>query len=539
MHRKAARFNRYTLAYAFLVFLVISVGVCIRTVHFPDIPPGFSQDEANSAYESFSLATTGRDRWGNKLPVYFPSWGSGQNVLQAYLSIPFIKAFGLTVFSARLPALLLGILTLPLFFFCLRPFGRYPAFLGLLLLTLVPWHFMLSRWSLESNIAPFFMLLGCTMLTQALIRNQARWIIPCVLPFALSLHAYGTTIIILPILFSAVLLIHRRIIYSRLGCWILAFTLFFILAFPFLLFFTEHYILEHNLAWADRLFFSTPPLASTRLSQIRPAGWLETVQSNVYFIRSVFSDGTVNHVLYGHKTLLRFTLPLILLGPLAAAYQLIKRQAQGRFTPEDVVLSVFFIWAAASLSFIFLFNLNVNRFNHFYLPCLALCAWVVQFIIQNIRPGMQRQAARFIVAGVLIWEGSSAVRSYFTEYPQGRIKDRFNVGLEEAFASASELTGVNQIIISRQVPLPDVYTLFYLKYPPEKFRQEVDVEISNGEYKVNKFGKYVFYDDCLNSAADYGYVSRIHTLPSSTRHRKEVIYTNELWEVGIMRVKTQ
>ena len=159
-----------------LVFAVLGLGIAVRVWHFPAVPPGLNQDEAASAYEAFSLTQTGCDKWGNPWPVYFPAWGSGQNVLLAYLTIPVIKAFGLSIFAARLVPLLLGLLTLPLFYYCLRPLGRYPALLGLLLLAVAPWHFMLSRWGLESNLLPFWMLLGCTTLSRAISTQRRRWI---------------------------------------------------------------------------------------------------------------------------------------------------------------------------------------------------------------------------------------------------------------------------------------------------------------------------------------------------------------------------
>ena len=65
--------KKHNYLYLLLFLLIISIGVTIRVVHFPEIPPGFNQDEANSGYETYSLATTGKDKWGNSLPAYCPS----------------------------------------------------------------------------------------------------------------------------------------------------------------------------------------------------------------------------------------------------------------------------------------------------------------------------------------------------------------------------------------------------------------------------------------------------------------------------------
>ncbi|RZK51036.1 MAG: phospholipid carrier-dependent glycosyltransferase, partial [Hymenobacter sp.] len=176
--------NRQPLYYSLLVGLVVIIGVVVRVVKFPSIPPGLNQDEASSAYEAYALALTGCDRWGNHLPAYFPGLGSGQNVLLSYLMVPVVKTLGLNLVATRLVPLVLGLLSLPLFFGFLRPLGRRPALLGLLLLAIAPWHFMLSRWALESNILVFWMLLGCFVLARAISTQRRRWIVPALLPFA-------------------------------------------------------------------------------------------------------------------------------------------------------------------------------------------------------------------------------------------------------------------------------------------------------------------------------------------------------------------
>ena len=97
-----------------LFTLILVCGLLVRIVSFSKIPAGLNQDEAAAAYESYALLKTGSDKWGNPYPVYFVAYGSGMNVLQSYLSIPFIMIVGLNSFTARIVALIFGCLTLPL-----------------------------------------------------------------------------------------------------------------------------------------------------------------------------------------------------------------------------------------------------------------------------------------------------------------------------------------------------------------------------------------------------------------------------------------
>src|SRR5579875_2298209 len=108
-----------------ILLVVLATGAFLRLYRFPSVPAGLNQDELSAAYEAYSLSLLGTDRWGHKWPVYFPSWGSGQNVLQSYLSIPVIKLFGLTPLAVRLVPLVLALGTLPLLYlFVARQYDR-------------------------------------------------------------------------------------------------------------------------------------------------------------------------------------------------------------------------------------------------------------------------------------------------------------------------------------------------------------------------------------------------------------------------------
>lgn len=514
----------------------MGLGIGIRLVYFPNIPAGLNQDEADSAYEAYALAETGQDKWGNTLPAYFPSWGSGQNVLLAYLTVPVVKVFGLSIATARVVQVLFGILTLPLFFYGLRPLGRFPAYVGLLLLAVVPWHFMLSRWGLESNLLPFFMLLGCTTLSRALMVGNRRWVVPALLPFALALYSYATTIIVLPTFFALIMLFFFPAIRSKARSWLWALGLFGVVAFPFFVFFLENYLLARNVAWADHFYFSTPLFPGNRLGQVASVNHKYILWTNFQFLRSGFNDHNIYNSLPGFQLLLSFTWPLGLVALCASAVQIIREPKA--LTPADIVVRVLFAWAISALPFLFLFELNVNRFNHFFLPCIALGIWLISRVIFRFRSLRVRVLiSSLLIAGILL-ESSLAIRYYFTGYRRSTIRENFNAGLQEAFAAVTRLP-VSQVLITQNMHLPYVYTLFYLHYPPAAFQKEVKMTVENGEYNVQQFGKYRFTDDYLDLSREYGYLSRKNEFPDTEKRRRRVYYTNEIWEVGIIKIEAK
>jgi hypothetical protein len=522
--------------YRLLVLAVLGLGILVRVWHFPSVPPGLNPDEAASAYEAYSLAETGCDRWGNHLPAYFPAWGSGQNVLLAYLTVPVVKALGLNLLSTRLVPLVLGLLTLPLFFYCLRPLGRRPALLGLLLLALAPWHFMLSRWGLESNLVPFWMLLGCAMVAQALNSQRRRWIIPSLLPFALALYAYGTTVVVLPTLLVIVLVGSYSRIKSQLWAWGGAVGLLLVVATPFLIFFAENYVFKRNLAWADNSLFSTPLLLANRLSQTGlsslPAVWAR----NADFVVRGFDDDTNYNQLLGYPLLLRGTWVLAAVGFGAVLYRLRRSWHQVVYRPALVVGLLFGAWGLACLPLFLLFELNINRINHLFLPCLALAAWGGAACRQWLPTGTPRRVGWGLLLSWFGVVGAIAAHRYLQVYPHGAIRTQFNDGLAPAFAAVSQLKGPAQISITSQIPLNYVYTLYYLQYPPAQFQREVQFTIVDGSYQVTKFNRYIFDARYLQPGVSYAYLARRGELPETAQRHKLVSYSDEFWEVGTMCV---
>jgi hypothetical protein len=182
-----------------LVFMIILIiGIFARVWEFGVIPPGINVDEASIGIEAYDLYKFGMDRNGVSYPVHLISWGSGQNALYAYMLIPFIALNGLNAVSIRLPMLLSGILSLPLMYLVGRKLinGKF-GLVAMFFMGVSPWHIINSRWAVESNILPFVFLTGFTFL---LFSNQKNhWFILACIFFALSLYAYGTAYVGVPI----------------------------------------------------------------------------------------------------------------------------------------------------------------------------------------------------------------------------------------------------------------------------------------------------------------------------------------------------
>ncbi len=148
----------------FVSLLVVGLlGALMRLLWLDGVPPGINQDEAIHAYDAYCLLKTGMDHAGVRWPIFVHANGvlESHSAPFVYLLIPFQALLGMNVWSTRLPAALLGSLTVLLTYSLVRRwYGHRAALLASLFLAISPWHIHLSRLAFEVSICPFLFVLG-------------------------------------------------------------------------------------------------------------------------------------------------------------------------------------------------------------------------------------------------------------------------------------------------------------------------------------------------------------------------------------------
>ena len=111
--------------------LILLLAVLARVILLDQVPGDINPDEAMSGYNALTLLRSGTDNFGYPYPVYLTSWGSGQNVLQSWLQIPFLLLFGVSNVTARLPMVICSLLSLVCLFALARRYleTRFALFL--------------------------------------------------------------------------------------------------------------------------------------------------------------------------------------------------------------------------------------------------------------------------------------------------------------------------------------------------------------------------------------------------------------------------
>lgn len=149
------------LEYSVLI-VILSAAFFLRIYNLENYPSQLHVDEISNIYDGFSIAETGADRWGVKCPVILRAYGESDNrpPMYAWLSAISIKILGYSVFSGRLPSVIFGMISLLLLLLTARKIGgTLFAYLSLLLMSLSPWHIIMSRLALEAGtLTPFFMI---------------------------------------------------------------------------------------------------------------------------------------------------------------------------------------------------------------------------------------------------------------------------------------------------------------------------------------------------------------------------------------------
>ena len=207
----------------FLLSLITLLGLFVRFYRLGEIPAGLYLDEAAQGYNAYSILRTGRDEFGKFLPIVFRSFADFKTPIYIYLIVPLIPIFGLTSFTVRFPSFFFSVLTLPLIFLIIRqlspkkiPNTRY-CLLATLMLAISPWHTLFGRTNFECNVALFFLLIAVYFFYLAL--KKPYLLIISAFFFAITIPAYHSQRVIVPLTLILLFIRHHRTLLSRTHRW--------------------------------------------------------------------------------------------------------------------------------------------------------------------------------------------------------------------------------------------------------------------------------------------------------------------------------
>jgi 4-amino-4-deoxy-L-arabinose transferase-like glycosyltransferase len=502
----------------FIVFSFCIIGIILRTFLFGKIPPGLNQDEAAAGYEAYSLLLTGKDKWGNIWPGYFIAWGAGQNVLYSYLLLPVIHFFGLNTLSVRSINLVFGVLSIPLLYqFTKNTFSRKVAYIVAFLIATNPWHIMLSRWALESNLLPFFTLLGFYTVDKALDSNTSeKQRIFCLVPWAIALYAYGVFYLTLPVLFFLIFRTYKDKILEYRNQWITAILVFSVLISPIILFTLKNVIFRRDLFFEKYLPFSVPLLTSTPLRNINPV-------QNLEFLLNGFQDNNIWNHIPGIPSFYTIAFPFLCIG-----IHLLRNQNN-----SDQHSKLFVSWIFSCLPLLFISSLNINRANSVFIPAMVISVIGFEAILKQFKDNYYKNLFKKIITYWVLISSILFTINYFSFYSE-KAYDAFNYGLESAFHTAkTKSLPSEKILITDEIKLPYVYILFFDRYSPTNFQKFSHHSLDkDGIYKVQSFGRYYFDQSYLDLKPPESFVFLQKTTEIPFCNNPIFLEKTKYWNIG-------
>ena len=356
-----------------IIFAIIMlIAVVVRIYLWPKAISQINCDEAMTAVNALSISETGKDTYGTSFPVYLEAWGVfGQSVVLAYIMAFFIKIFGFSYFTIRLPMLFISIISLFVFYDLLKKIFKKEsiALLGTAFLAICPWHIMQSIWSIDCNMFPHFMLISVYLLYRG-ITDKKYFLYLSMIFFAISMYTYGVSVYVIPLflLITAIYLLKTKKVHIKdLIICIIIYVLFSlpILTMYVLNFFkidTDIHIgpitiqyFENNTRTSDMLFFSSD--------------FMNTLKNNIIAtLKTVFVgyDSLEWNATPIFGTIYHISIIFFIIGSFAFIR---KKLMQDENTKTGI--TIIWIWLILSLILgLIIKEVNINRLNVVWYPII-------------------------------------------------------------------------------------------------------------------------------------------------------------------------
>ena len=481
-------------------WLIVAVVVITRLLYLGDIPAGLNQDEAYAGYEAFSIFTTGADSWGYRFPIYLMAWGSGMNALYSYLTIPFLALFGVGALAIRMPQALLGILSC-CFFYHLASlvYGKKIGLWAFFLSAIVPVHIMASRWGLECNVAPFFIVVGFYFYMKS-FHNMA-FLFASSLFYALGVYSYACcgVYIVFTYLFQLLCLFLNKC--SKKTCLdvIFAGLLFTLFMTPYLLFIA---INQGMIPEITSDFLTLPKLLVWRGGEIGWSNFLHKAQ-NLWHILYYGHDSLIWNSIKEYGLLYSISLPFLLVGfcrVLWGIYQEIKNKTIGNNIIFGGTLMIGFLYGC-------LIEPNVNRINFLWFNLILTLAVGLDFLCQ-------KKQVKILVVLVYLLFFTSFCWFYFGQYNLVA-KWHFEPDMGPSLQLAKkyhERTGYPVYLVAAP-HYPKL--LFYNQISPSEYQQTVQWHRFPAYYLSPKSISFYYF-----KPGDYGHIANdiIYVIPKEKKY---------------------
>lgn len=452
----------------YLLIFICSLLIFTRFYGISKIPPSIYWDEASIGYNAYSVALTGKDEWGDFLPIHFRAFGEFKLPVYIYSVVIFVRALGLNEFSIRAPAVLfsLGVVVLTYFLGMKITKSQAAGLLGSFFISISPWYFIFSRTGYEANAGLMFYLLGIYLFLR--VRENSWFLTISIVSFILSAYSYNSFRVVTPLSLLVLILINVNELLSNFNKIKVSLILSFI-------------IILLSMIPIYRLY--TFDSGNSRFDAVRSFG-LHSV------IENYFSHFKLSFLLNGDKNLRsqqrgfgQLVLPDFIFIPLGLLFILSKKT-------KYLILLIALILISPIPAAITKESPHALR----TISMVPLISILSSLGVIQLKRFLRTGFVFSLVITIMLIFFSSYMRNFITFYPIDSSQD-WQYGYKQIYLKfKNEFNNYERVIISDEYGQPYIFALFYLNYDPEKFQKNaIRNDISEwGFSTVSKFDKFEF-----------------------------------------------
>lgn len=216
--------NWFIICFASIIFLA----GFLRFYRLNEVPVSLYWDEIATSYNAYAILHTGRDEYGNFLPLLFRSFDDYKMPGNIYLTTMPVAIFGLNEFSTRFTSAVAGTVdTFFIFYLVQELFSlyenekqkkknvlqKYSVFIALLvsfLFAISPWSIQFSRIEFEANVGTMFIIPAIMLFLRGIRKKHFFYFLLSSFLFALSIYFYRSIDLFIPLLLTAFFLIFYK-----------------------------------------------------------------------------------------------------------------------------------------------------------------------------------------------------------------------------------------------------------------------------------------------------------------------------------------
>jgi len=435
------------------VLLILIFAAFVYFYKLNDIPNGFYVDEAAVAYNAYSILQTGRDIFAQPYPILFRLLGSYTPPLFIYFSVPIIYFFGMAPQVFRGISALSALVSIIFFFLLtkrLKIFKSLPVlYLATFFYAISPWLIFNARLGYETTLAYLLFNVGVYFLFSAL--TSPKDFLRGSIFLSLATYTAHTQRYLVPIFLSFYLLVFRKFIFRKenIKYLKLSFLVILLTQIPNIL------VLSTPAFWVKNERLMGQPLGQILMDIINQA-FIYLSPRNLFY---ELNDIDMQHTVPGISVIYNWMVIPYLIG----VYLFFKNIKKVGFKFIALLFSVSLVPAVFSGQFI-----SIQRALPLLLPLSVVIGLGIDYIWQKLR-------SKYAIPIFILLSFYSLIllyRSYFVLF----LKERaiaWNYGYSQLTDFIKQNPGSNFVIDNSRNPRNYILLLYYLKYPPAMYQNEV------------------------------------------------------------------